>query len=119
MALAVGDSPAHFSMEEDWFDSFKLVNQWLQYNEELTTDDLPVGRKVLRISCVSGSTVGADASRFIENTIDAALSEFYRDGGLPELGEPRTIPWASSSDELDENEVERLLALFPSMGATS
>ncbi|MEV5650214.1 hypothetical protein AB0L57_18360 [Nocardia sp. NPDC052254] len=117
MALAVGDEPTHFSMREDWFDSFKLVDQWLQYNEELTSDDLPVGRKVLEISCVSGVPDGPDASRFIENTIDSALSEFYRDGGRPELGEPASIPWGSSSGELDDEEYAQFLTQFPSMGS--
>ncbi|MEU6561987.1 hypothetical protein [Nocardia nova] len=119
MALVRGDEPVHFSMKEDWFDSFELVEQWLQYNEELTSDDLPAGRKVLEISCVLGIPAGVDANRFIESTIDSMLSEFYRDGGRPGLGDPAAIPWGSSSDELDDEEVVQLLARFPSVGTTS
>ncbi len=113
MALEVGDEPTCFSIKEDWFDSFKLVEQWLQYNEELTSDDLPEQRKVLEISCISEVPKESEPDRFIENTIDAVLAEFYRGGGNPEMGDPASIPWGSSSEELDEEETERFLKRFP------
>ncbi|CAM4198451.1 hypothetical protein NONI108955_14080 [Nocardia ninae] len=113
MALETGGEPAYFSVKEDWFDSFKLVAQWLEYNEDLTTDDLPERRKVLEISCFFDSLKTAEPDRFIENTIDAALAEFYQHGGRPNLGDPDSIPWASSSDELDEEGVERFGKQFP------
>ncbi|MFC8046990.1 hypothetical protein [Nocardia sp. NPDC057353] len=113
MALEIGDEPMYFSIREDWFDSFRLVAQWLQYNEELSTSDLPAHRKVLEICCVSRVRDGVDPDRFIENTIDAALAEFHRDGGLPQSGDPSSIPWASSSAELDDDELEEFLQRFP------
>lgn len=113
MALEIGGVPTHFSVDEDWFDPFKLVAQWLEYNEDLTTDDLPEHRKVLKISCVFDSLTKTDPDRFIENTIDAALAEFYQYSGRPNLGDPASIPWASSSDELDEEGVERFRKQFP------
>ncbi|MGK8510015.1 hypothetical protein ACRS5S_18855 [Nocardia asiatica] len=113
MALAIGDEPTYFAVDEDWFDSFRLVAQWLEYNEELTAYDLPEGRKVLEISCTSRLMVDGDPNRFVENTIDAVLEEFFRDGGRPEVGNPKSIPWASSSGELDEDEVERFRKRFP------
>ncbi|WP_174185778.1 hypothetical protein [Nocardia barduliensis] len=113
MALEIGDEPTYFAIDEDWFDSFRLVAQWLEYNEELTTDDLPEGRKVLEISCISRVAVVGDPNRFVERTIDAALEEFFRDGGRPDSGNPKSIPWASSSGELDEDEVERFRKRFP------
>lgn len=113
MALEIGDEPMYFAVDEDWFDSFRLVAQWLEYNEELTTEDLPEGRKVLEISCIFRPAVDRDANRFVEATIDAALEEFFRDGGRPESGNPESIPWGSSSGELDEDEVERFRKRFP------
>ncbi|MFD4355869.1 hypothetical protein ACFWPX_25190 [Nocardia sp. NPDC058518] len=113
MAFEIGDEPTHFSVKEDWFDSFKLVGQWLEYNEDLTTDDLPERRKVLEISCVFNPPAQSEPDRFIEDTIDAALAEFYRDGGRPKVGDPTSIPWGSSSAELDEEEVERFRKRFP------
>ncbi|MEV0297830.1 hypothetical protein [Nocardia sp. NPDC050710] len=117
MALEIGDEPAHFSVKEDWFDSFKLVAQWLEYNEELTTDDLPELRKVLEISCVFDPSAKSEPDRFIENAIDAALAEFYQYGGRPNVGDPASIPWASSSAELDEEEIERFQKRFPGVVA--
>ncbi|WP_280296291.1 hypothetical protein [Nocardia abscessus] len=113
MALQIGDEPTYFAVDEDWFDSFRLVAQWLEYNEDLTTDDLPEGRKVLEISCIFRPAVDREPNRFVERTIDAVLEEFFRDGGRPESGNPDTIPWASSSGELDEDEVERFRKRFP------
>ncbi|MGW0183851.1 hypothetical protein [Nocardia sp. NPDC003345] len=113
MALEIGHEPAHFSVKEDWFDSFKLVSQWLEYNEDLTTDDLPERRKVLEISCVFDPLAKSEPDRFIENMIDVALTEFYQYGGRPNFGDPASIPWASSSDELDEEAVERFRKQFP------
>ncbi|MFI9406958.1 hypothetical protein [Nocardia sp. NPDC052316] len=113
MALATGGEPSYFSVKEDWFDSFKLVAQWLEYNEDLSTDDLPEHRKVLEISCVFEPLTVTEPDRFIENTIDAALAEFYRYGGRPNFGDPTSIPWASSSDELDEEGIERFRKQFP------
>ncbi|WP_280259258.1 hypothetical protein [Nocardia wallacei] len=113
MALGTGGEPAHFSMREDWFDSFKLVTQWLEYNEDLTTDDLPERRKVLEISCVFDPVTRSEPDRFIENVIDAALAEFYECGGNPSVGDPTSIPWASSSEELDEEGLGRLRKQFP------
>ncbi len=43
--------------------------------EELTTEDLPEGRKVLEISCIFRPAVDGDANRFVDATIDAALEE--------------------------------------------
>ncbi|WP_280314752.1 hypothetical protein [Nocardia abscessus] len=102
MALQIGDEPTYFAVDEDWFDSFRLVAQWLEYNEDLTTDDLPEGRKVLEISCIFRPAVDGEPNRFVERTIDAVLEEFFRDGGRPESGNPESIPWASSSGKLDE-----------------
>ncbi|WP_280299369.1 hypothetical protein [Nocardia abscessus] len=113
MALQIGDEPTYFAVDEDWFDSFRLVAQWLEYNEDLTTDDRPEGRKVLEISCIFRPAVDREPNRFVERTIDAVLEEFFRDGGRPESGNPDTIPWASSSGELDEDEVERFRKRFP------
>lgn len=113
VTLRIGDTAVHFSVKEDWFDSFKLVVQWLEYNEDLAPDDLPENRKVLEISCVFRSLTESEPDRFIETTIDAALAEFYRSGGLPTVGDPASIPWASSSDELDEEGIERFHKGFP------
>ncbi|WP_280309964.1 hypothetical protein [Nocardia abscessus] len=89
MALQIGDEPTYFAVDEDWFDSFRLVAQWLEYNEDLTTDDLPEGRKVLEISCIFRPAVDREPNRFVERTIDAVLEEFFRDGGLARVRKSR------------------------------